>query len=151
MLNKSLAIAPSGFFPLQNGTGVRDSGLVKNNAHVDYDYITTHLLQTSEQYKVMYRSRLTSDPRYKNYTHFEASGMAFDAVWAIALGLDNVVKNNTNNSDCECLPGEIVGLEDFTYTNEKMGCVLQKGFEQVNFTGITVSMHYNKIIYLYPF
>ena len=100
----------------------------------------------------MYSSQLQK-PRYENYTHFEASGMAFDAVWAIALGLDNVVKNNTNNSDCdqEDLLGEIVGLKNFNYTNEKMGCVLQKGFEQVNFTGITVSMHCNKIIYLYPF
>ena len=37
VLNRSLAIAPSGFFPLQNGTGVRYSGLVMSNVHVDYD------------------------------------------------------------------------------------------------------------------
>ena len=89
----------------------------------------------------MYRYRLEEEPQYQNYTHFEAAGMAFDAVWAIALGLNNVVNNKTNNSDCEDLPGEMIKLENFNYTNEKMGCVLQKGFESVNFKGITVSVH----------
>ena len=86
----------------------------------------------------MYNSQL-NDSKYENLTHLEAAGMAFDAVWAIALGLNNTLDNKTNDSECIGLPGERVELKEFNYTNEQMGCVLQKGFELVNFTGITVS------------
>ena len=46
-----------------------------------------------------------------------------------------------NDSGCENLQGELVPLEDFDYTNEKVGCILRQGFAEVNFVGITVSCY----------
>ena len=59
----------------------------------------------------------------------------------MALGLDIAYKrvNNNDSSGCGHLPGELVPLENFTYKNEMMGCVLHNSFHQVNFSGITVS------------
>ena len=61
----------------------------------------------------------------------------------MALGLDIASErvNRNDSSGCGHLPGELVPLENFTYKNEMMGCVLRNSFHQVNFSGITVS-HY---------
>ena len=62
-------------------------------------------------------------------------------MWALALGLHKAsekVRMNESNG-CDHLPGKLVPLEDFDYSNERMGCVLQNSFQQVNFTGVTVS------------
>ena len=67
--------------------------------------------------------------------------MAHDGIWSLAIGLDNAVKRIAmgNDSGCEELPGDLVPLEQFDYTNEKVGCILRQGFTEVNFLGITVS------------
>ena len=46
-----------------------------------------------------------------------------------------------NDSGCEGLPGDLVPLEEFDYTNERVGCILRQGFAEVNFLGITVSCY----------
>jgi hypothetical protein len=80
-----------------------------------------------------------------NLTEVVVAGTEFDAMWAIALGLqsasDKVRINDT--AGCEDLPGELVPLEHFEYVNDKMGCVLRKSFQQVSFSGITVSCRYH--------
>ena len=86
----------------------------------------------------------------QNLTQFIVSGTSYDAVWAMALGL-NVASERVNNNDssgCGHLPGELVPLENFTYKNEMMGCVLFNSFQQVNFSGITVSHHSRSLIAL---
>ena len=59
----------------------------------------------------------------------------------MAIGLDNAVKRIAvrNDSGCEELSGDLVPLEKFDYTNERVGCLLREGFAEVNFLGITVS------------
>ena len=59
----------------------------------------------------------------------------------MAIGLDNAMKQIAmgNASGCEKLSGDLVPLEQFDYTNDKMGCLLRQGFAEVNFLGITVS------------
>ena len=59
----------------------------------------------------------------------------------MAIGLDNALKRIAvkNDSGCEESSGDLVPLEQFDYTNEKMGCLLRQGFAEVNFLGITVS------------
>ena len=59
----------------------------------------------------------------------------------MAIGLDNAMKQIAmgNDSGCEKLSGDLVPLEQFDYTNDKMGCLLRQGFAEVNFLGITVS------------
>ena len=67
--------------------------------------------------------------------------MAFDVIWAMALGLHNASERVRLNdsSGCGHLPGELVPLEKFEYQNQMMGCVLQRSIAEVDFTGITVS------------
>ena len=69
------------------------------------------------------------------------AGVAYDAAWAIAVGLhiaSERVKMN-DSSECDHLPGELVPLEKFEYRNARMGCVLQRSIAGVNFIGITAS------------
>ena len=70
-------------------------------------------------------------------------GLVHEGIWSLAIGLDNAVKRIAmgNDSGCENLPGELVPLEKFDYTNEKVGCILRQGFAEVNFLGITVSCY----------
>ena len=76
-----------------------------------------------------------------NLTEFVSAGTEFDGVWALALGLHNASERVRLNdsSGCDHLKGSLVPLEDFDYLNDKMGCVLRRSFQQVNFHGITVS------------
>ena len=59
----------------------------------------------------------------------------------MSLGLEEVSKRIAvgNDSGCEHLQGELVPLEQFSYDNPKMGCVLQESIASVKFNGITVS------------
>ena len=78
---------------------------------------------------------------YKNLTKLITSGTVFDAVWAMALALNHtaerVVKNDS--SGCSHLPGRLVPLEQFDYSNKRMGCVMMDSYTRVKFIGITVS------------
>ena len=77
----------------------------------------------------------------KNDSEHDLAGVAFDTVWTIALGLHNASERVRINdtSGCDHLWGELVPLEEFSYQNKKMGCVLQRSIAEVNFTGVTVS------------
>ena len=97
-------------------------------------------LQTPEEFELEYARRLEL-PKYDGLTKPFAAGVAYDAAWAIAVGL-NITLNKIQSNDilgCESHPGKLVPLEKFNYSNDKMGCVLVKSFSEVNFTGITVS------------
>ena len=67
--------------------------------------------------------------------------MAYDAMWAMAVGLHNAAVRvaNHNDSGCDEKPGQITQLEDFDYFNQKMGCIFKRAFEDIQFLGITVS------------
>ena len=86
---------------------------------------------------------MLQEQRYQNLNLTELSfgAVTFDTVWSMAIGLDNAMKRIAvkNDSGCEKLSGDLVPLEQFDYTNEKMGCLLRQGFAEVNFLGITVS------------
>jgi len=81
----------------------------------------------------------------QNLTEFIISGPSYDGAWAMALGLDIASErvNRNDSSGCDHLPGELVPLENFTYKNEMMGCVLFNSFHQVNFSGITGTVVFN--------
>lgn len=88
-----------------------------------------------------YTNRLKQE-RYQalNLTEFIIAGSEYDAIWAMALGLNAASQRveMKDSSGCEDFAGELVPLEDFYYLNDKMGCVLRKSFQQVSFRGITV-------------
>ena len=69
------------------------------------------------------------------------SGVAYDTVWSMAIGLDRATRKiaKGNDSGCENLPGDLVPLEYFNYTNEKLGCIMRQSFSEVKFIGVTVS------------
>ena len=77
-----------------------------------------------------------------NFTEFILSGSLYDGMWALAMGLHNAsdLLSRNDSSGCDHLPGQLMALEDFDYQNERMGCVLRKGFSQVHFSGITVRL-----------
>ena len=66
--------------------------------------------------------------------------MAYDATWAMAVGMHRAAESisNKNDSGCEHFNGELVPLENFTYSNKKMGCILLKSYADAVFEGVTV-------------
>ena len=85
---------------------------------------------------------LLQQPRYQEYNPLSTVGVAYDAMWSIAIGLDIASKKIAvgNDSGCEHLYGELVPLEMFDYHNEKLGCIMKQSYDKVMFTGITVSL-----------
>ena len=103
-------------------------------------YTCTLLKQTPPQFLEEYNRRIELPP-YRDYPMLAFFGVAYDAMWAMAVGLHNaaVRVSNHNDTGCEHEPGDITPLEDFDYTNQKMGCIFKRAFEEIQFTGITVS------------
>ena len=68
--------------------------------------------------------------------------MAYDATWAMAVGLQRAAEriNNNNDTDCEHWNGEMLPLENFTYSNEKLACILLKSYAETFFDGVTVRL-----------
>ena len=109
-------------------------------ACTQYVYTFSTLSQTSDDFVDEYKYLLES-PEYKQYNPLSIAGVAYDAVWAMALGLDKASERVRlgNDSGCEDLHGDLVPLEQFNYSNAKMGCVLKESFGEASFAGITVS------------
>ena len=76
--------------------------------------------------------------------------IAFDAMWTVAralnqteeMRLQNTSSNDPSLRDCHHLPGDLVPLDEFTYSNAYMGCVMKLNYQKINFTGVSVSFHY---------
>ena len=73
-----------------------------------------------------------------------SASIVFDLIWSLALGLNRTAQLVADNdiSDTKCsddLPGELVPLEEFDYSNQLMGCVLQDSIQKVKFLGLSVS------------
>ena len=96
--------------------------------------------QTTDKIQTEYLRRLAL-PQYQNLSEVILAEYAFDAVWALALALDKTSEMiaSKNDTGCEHAKGELLALEDFAYTNEKMGCLLIQAFSEVSFTGASVS------------
>eukprot|EP00731_Ephydatia_muelleri_P020686 Em0013g413a len=47
-----------------------------------------------------------------------------------------VNKGNINGTGCENISGSLVPLEQFQYSNEKMGCLIQYNIQMTNFSGV---------------
>ena len=70
----------------------------------------------------------------------------YDAIWALAIAFNEtmmmVEAGNTSieGTGCENATGSLVPLENFTYKNEKMGCLIQWNLQRTNFSGVSVSV-----------
>lgn len=46
---------------------------------------------------------------------------------------------NVTHPECENVTGSLTSLENFTYSNAKMACILQENLHRTIFKGVTVS------------
>lgn len=104
---------------------------------------------------------LTPDEFYEKYVNRtkeafsidlpHVSPLAYDAVWALAIALNrtanmatlpvDVVMNKTNCPvQSNAIDQELVPLENFTYANFFMGCVIRWNLAQTNFEGVSGRM-----------
>ena len=65
-----------------------------------------------------------------------------DDVWGLALALNTTMTmvnaNNITGTGCENEVGDLVPLEQFTYTNSKMGCLITWNLRRIEFSGVSV-------------
>jgi hypothetical protein len=78
----------------------------------------------------------------ESYNVSDAGGRAYDAVWVLAIALNRtmtMVKTaNINGTGCENTTGSLVPLEQFQYSNEMMGCLIQWNIQMTNISGVSV-------------
>ena len=118
------------------------------------------LLQTPEEFESLYRARLeTPQAIENNYTSTFVATVAYDALWTLALALNRtneMVQSLTreeilritlcNGTDDE---SNIVSLENFTYTNKLMGCIVRWNLESSDFVGVSVIVVCNHLLLLH--
>jgi hypothetical protein len=73
-------------------------------------------------------------------------GVVYDAIWILALALNKTLSmvdmgnSSVIRTGCENATGSLVPLEEFSYDNEKMGCLIQWNLQRTNFSGVSVSI-----------
>ena len=71
-------------------------------------------------------------------------GIVYDVMWVLARTLNETMTmvegGNINllGTGCETASGSLVPLENFTYSNELMGCLMQWNLQRTNFSGVSV-------------
>ena len=93
--------------------------------------------QTGVEFDRIYGERAVQGGYQYNFL----AGMAYDAVWTLALALNTTARwvgEGWEPGGCEGERGSLVPLEEFSYDNAKMGCLLHRSLEQTSFTGVTV-------------
>ena len=101
-------------------------------------------LQSAREFADMYKKKLLETGYSANTVH----PIAFDTMWTVAqvlnyteeMRLQNHSKDADEFQDCAHLEGELVPLNEFTYSNAFMGCVMKNNYYKVNFTGVSVSL-----------
>lgn len=68
----------------------------------------------------------------------------YDVIWVLAVALNKTISMINsgvaiNETGCQNFPGFLAPLEQFTYANERMGCLIQWNLQKTNFSGLTVS------------
>ena len=82
-------------------------------------------------------------------------GVMYDTIWILALALNKtlsmVAAGNFSIAEagCENSTGSLVPLEEFLYSNEMMGCLMQWNIQQTNFSGVSVSVSCTKFCVKY--
>ena len=64
-------------------------------------------------------------------------------LWVLALALNHTIamidSGDTSGTGCDGVPGSLAPLEEFDYSNKKIGCLIQWNIQQTDFSGLTVS------------
>jgi gamma-aminobutyric acid type B receptor len=126
VLDGSIGVLPEGYSLLNNDTQVTFSGLTPKTFQ--------------EKFKTIFQ-----EPEYKNYAFLDLGRFIYDGMWTLIVALDKTVNKISmgNDSGCEDKSGDMVPLEYFNYTNEKLGCIMKQSFSEVMFTGVTGNIQFD--------
>ena len=98
-------------------------------------------IQTPEAFENEYTRRAIEG----GFDVVDASIRAYDVVWVLAIALNNTMSmvrsGDISETVCGNVPGSLVSLEEFDYSNERMGCLIQWNLQQTNFSGVSVSLY----------
>ena len=90
-----------------------------------------------------FTSKYEERARKEGYNTTGQAYKLYDVLWVLALALNGtnamVNSGDINGTGCEGVSGSLVPLEEFNYSNSKMGCLMQWNIQQINFSGLTVS------------
>ena len=97
-------------------------------------------MQTPRQFQQQYQSMAVE----QGYEILDTTAAQLhDDVWGLALALNTTMTmvntNNITGTGCENLVGDLVPLEQFTYNNAKMGCLITWNLRNIEFSGVSVS------------
>ena len=77
------------------------------------------------------------------YSIIDQAYKLYDVLWVLALALNSTIamidNGDVSGTGCDGLPGSLVPLEEFDYSNKKIGCLIQWNIQQTDFSGLTVS------------
>ena len=70
----------------------------------------------------------------------------YDVIWVLAVALNKTISmidrdSNITETGCQGSSGHLIPLENFTYTNEMMGCLIQWNLQNTTFSGLTVGSY----------
>ena len=93
------------------------------------------------------QSQMEFVEKYENRTDSEydrvLAGVMYDVIWVLALALNKTMtmisSGDISETNCGNIPGSLVPLEQFNYSNEKVGCLIQWNLQQTSFNGVSVS------------
>ena len=91
---------------------------------------------------MLYRRKLAQHPEF-NYL-LEATN-AFDAVWALALALDNTSQSLCINDLGDCSNTRVtenIPLENYTFFNDRIECLINRSLNDMEFEGVSVRINY---------
>ena len=95
-------------------------------------------LQTPKEFHHKYSMRANAE----GYTVIDAGYVIFDALWILALALNDTMNmvntNDISNTECGDVFGSLQDLHNFTYKNRMMGCVIRWNLNNTNFSGVSV-------------
>ena len=96
----------------------------------------------------MVQSQMEFVAKYENRTDSEydrvLAGVMFDVIWVLAMALNETMtmidRDDISQTNCVNASGDLVPLEMFNYTNEKIGCLVQWNLQRTHFDGVSVSI-----------
>ena len=78
-----------------------------------------------------------------NFDTVDVRFRIYDALWTLAMALNDTMTmvnddSDIDKTDCQTMNGSMVALEEFTYDNALMGCLIQWNLQKTNFSGVSV-------------
>ena len=101
-------------------------------------------LSFQQQTLTDFRSTYEERARNGSYIIINQAYKLYDVLWVLALALDSTVamidSRDINETGCQNEQGDLVALEEFDYSNKKLGCLIQWNIQRTRFSGLTVSI-----------